>query len=134
VDPHITPRLQAGLCRRWHAKLLAIICASSSRRLCLPASPTGREQPARETWALFALQRNYSIIELLGLSATSVSMLSMSALRGEAYIADPRCSRLQLIELAGTSLVTLNYSGRVLSLKNMSASAPGCPNHFTYER
>jgi hypothetical protein len=32
------------------------------------------------TWALFALQRNYSIIELLGLSATSVSMLSMSAL------------------------------------------------------
>ena len=39
-----------------------------------------------------------------------------------------------LIERAGMSLVTLSYSGRVLSLKNMSASAPGCPNHFTYKR
>ena len=48
----------------------------------------------------------------------------------------PFLSRLQLIELAGMSLVTfkLIYSGRVLSLKNMSASAPGSPNHFTYER
>ena len=45
-----------------------------------------------------------------------------------------RFSPTSWVELAGMSLVTLSYSGRVLSLKNMSASAPGSPNHFTYER